>query len=132
MSFVDCRYTLKPPTFQQCDHKTKSKALKCSELSEADILRLNSAFYSNKEKRGQDAFILKHVSVNDCIRRKTTSEKKKVSLHYFIRKDKICVRVCRKKFLATLSVGRSRVESIVTHYHRTGQVNIINNIFHKL
>lgn len=54
-----------PPGVPTCNHGPNDKKFHCKKLSLLDISHFHEQFYKTKNKKDQDAFILKHCKVKN-------------------------------------------------------------------
>lgn len=90
-----------------------------------DLHSFHTRFYKNKDKKSQDAFILKHIkgaSISRRRPRKATRKEKEISTKYYIysKSTKKMIRVCQKAFLDILGIKRYRVETIAKKFLKNG------------
>lgn len=91
-----------------------------------DLKDFHSKFYDQKDKIGQDHFMLKHIETRNVKRRRTFNEAyspRLVQSKYFIRnRQNMLIPVCLKTFLNTLNVSRFRVNLLAKQFHMTGEM----------
>lgn len=110
------------PVYPQCGHFTN--AYRCMTLKMTDLKNFHKTFYSNKNKKDQDNFLIKYCTT-ESIKRPRGSEGKKpksLSIKYTIRETKCgrLVPVCRQTFLDILQVKKGRVLGVLKRHHKDG------------
>lgn len=117
------RYSAKRlPEKPTCTHK---KNYQCTSLTMRDLNAFHSRYYKNKDKRSQDAFILKHIKGSYTSRRRPRQGNRKgkeLTTKYYIysRSSKKMIRVCQKTFINILDIKRYRVERISKNFLKEG------------
>ncbi|CAG4958882.1 unnamed protein product [Colias eurytheme] len=65
------RYSAKmPPGLPRCNHDAENKQFNCCKLTMLDVANVHEEFYRTKNKKDQDAFLLKHCKVSRVKRRR--------------------------------------------------------------
>ncbi|KAJ8706277.1 hypothetical protein PYW08_006831 [Mythimna loreyi] len=105
-----------------CNHKKK---FECRSLSMQDVKSFFESFYKFKDKRNQDAFILKHCTVKSVKRHRPKNSKytpKSSQTTYFVYSATLKKRllVCQTFFLNVLQIKKYRVQTIMKEYFETG------------
>jgi hypothetical protein len=109
-----------------CKHKATSQ-FRCAQLSQVIVRDFHERFYSKSEKKAQDAFVLKHTTVRNCKRRVGRGIKgRSRSLEYYVSYEDSQYRVCEKAFRGILHLGNSRINGILAHFHRLGNLRTEN------
>ncbi|KAJ4425943.1 hypothetical protein ANN_27569 [Periplaneta americana] len=105
------------PHYPSCEHRKAKSSFQCHSLTMKDIKSFHHTFYLNKDKIGQDTFIMKYCVSTLPKRRKydRTQKARSVSTKYYIvsETNKRMVPVCRDAFLGVLRIGKDRVARIM-------------------
>lgn len=119
------------PIFPTCGHNGKPyQPFQCtSHLSMKDIREFHAAFYQNKDKRGQDMFILRHcdskVPVRQRKRKENKNKPKSCILSYKLkRSDGLTVPVCRSAFQGILGIKKDRILNIMKRYKQNSLIPV--------
>lgn len=112
----------KIPEKPTCIHK---KNYQYTSLTMRDLNAFHSRYYKNKDKRSQDAFIMKHIKGSYTSRRRPRQGNRKgkeLTTKYYIysRSSKKMIRVCQKTFINILDIKRYRVERISKNFLKEG------------
>ncbi|CAH1100564.1 unnamed protein product [Psylliodes chrysocephalus] len=123
------RYAAKKPrSFSVCQHDTKS--FKCSSLSNLDLTHFHAKFYKSRNKKDQDAYIIKYCTIKVPKRRRPSKNRRdrNTSIHYFIPKHKTkdLIPVCKNTFLRALNLSHNRVNGVLKRFHATGTMPVEN------
>lgn len=117
-----------PPVRSHCVHKKST--LKCSTLSALDVYSFHKMFCKNKDKRTQDAFLLKHMTVSHVQRhrpRKNVSNhqtESSCSTKYFVRNElKELVPVCVEAFIKILHVSRHHLNTFAKKFFENSDIS---------
>lgn len=94
-------------------------------LTMNDLIAFHSHYYKNKDKKSQDAFILKHIKGSYTSRRRPRQgnrKEKELTTKYYVysRSAKKMIRVCQKTFMNILDIKRYRVERISKMFLKDG------------
>ncbi|KAL0861267.1 hypothetical protein ABMA27_008828 [Loxostege sticticalis] len=113
-----------------CNHNVNDKHLHCKRLSLLDIAYFHEVFYKTKNKKDQDAFILRHCKVTKCKRRrprrtglglrKPTQHVTKLFVHK--RNSVKLLRVYQKTIVCILNITVQRVRTVSRTLAATGSV----------
>lgn len=105
-----------------CEHNTK--ALQCSRLTMAQIRKLHSNFYTNNNKKDQDAMILKFCSTNPVMYKSQFKGKKQTTTKYavYVNQDgkNKKLPICRNFFLEIFGITKHRVAFVMQSFFRDG------------
>lgn len=96
-----------------------------------DVMSFHKLYYKKSEKQYQDHFILKHVKIFNCKRRRPGQSKnldnpkcydsKLRTTKYFVRNvDKEEIPVCSETFKNILQVSRPRINNVTAQFHVKG------------
>lgn len=121
------RYSAKDlPQLPACQHDKKA-IYECKKVTLADAKSFHDAFYSNKTKQEQDAFLLKYCQVADVIRRRPRTgghgvRQANYSTKVYIKQknSNTLLLICQSSFLKILQIPRNRLRTVAETYKRTG------------
>ncbi|CAG4975957.1 unnamed protein product [Colias eurytheme] len=122
------RYSAKtPPGLPSCNHGQDNKHFKCKKITMLDIQSFHGEFYKTKNKKDQDAFILKHCKVTKIKRRRPRVGVRKPTEHttkLYVRRrgDTKLLLVCQKTFLGILNISAHRIRKVSQTFTATGSV----------
>lgn len=112
------------PEYPTCRHDTDK--FQCSKLTMRNIKDFHTLFYNNKEKSQQNAFIARYCTVEPPGRKRQRNGSRKskaMTTGYHVRVDEqVIIPVCKDTFLRVLQLKRTRVENIVKHVLRSGDI----------
>ncbi|CAH4030728.1 unnamed protein product [Pieris brassicae] len=116
-----------PPGLPCCNHDADNKQFKCCKLTMLDIQKFHQEFYNTKNKKDQDAFILKHCTVVKAKRRRPRVGQRQATQNttkLFVRKRKSLklLRVCQKSFIQILGITQHRVRKVSRTFASTGSI----------
>lgn len=116
-----------PPSQPRCNHDAENKQFKCCKLTMLDIHKFHEEFYRTKNKKDQDAFLLKHCRVSKVKRRRPRVGQRQPTQYItklFVRKRNSVqlIRVCQKAFIKILGITEHRIRKVSRTFVCTGSV----------